>query len=216
MDMFESLFAGKRVAVVGPSPHLVDSELGEKIDSYDLVCRLNEVRPKGLGKDYGSKVDVMFWHLNNCDMSEFHEYATLDPEGFSSAQLLVYPRQHGDVNRRGCGQSTPEKNAKTLPAIPFYQVDTNKVAKWESTYADHLNVGTLALLMILDVPFQELFVCGFSFYQTKNAYHPAQPFHANVVNERSHGVDAGIKALQEHVKGKNVIGDSMFEEMILS
>jgi len=213
MDLFRSLFAGKRIAAVGPSPHLKGSGLGSCIDSYDVVCRFNEVRPRGLETGYGSRVDVMFWHLNNCDMNDFKLYADLDRDGFDSAQLMVYPRQHGDVNRRGCGSSTPEKNVKQLPDIPFYQVDTNKVAKWETDYSAHLNVGVLGLLMILEVPFEELFVCGFSFYRTDKTYHENHPTHANITT-RSHGVGAGIQALKDHVKGKNVSGDSMFEDIV--
>ncbi len=214
MDVFYELLSGKKIAAVGPSPHLTKSGIGPRIDSYDIVCRFNEVRPKGLESDYGSRVDVMFWHLNNCDMDMFKLYADLDPDGFNSAKLLVYPRQHGDVNRRGCGSSTPEKNVKQLPDIPFYQVDTNKVAKWETDYSDHLNVGVLGLLMILEVPFEELFVSGFSFYRTSPSWHEKHPTHANITT-KSHGVVTGIRALRDNVQGKNVIGDSMFEEIIL-
>lgn len=214
MDVFYKLLSGKKIAAVGPSPHLTKSGLGPRIDSYDIVCRFNEVRPKGLESDYGSRVDVMFWHLNNCDMGMFKYYADLDLDGFNSARLMVYPRQHEDVNRRGCGSSTPEKNVKQLPDIPFYQVDTNKVAKWETDYSDHLNVGVLGLLMILEVPFEELFVSGFSFYGTSPSWHKNHPTHANITT-KSHGVAAGIRALRDNVQGKNVIGDSMFEEIIL-
>jgi hypothetical protein len=69
--------------------------------------------------------------------------------------------------------------------------------------------------MILEVPFKELFVSGFSFYRTDKSYHENHPTHANVTHS-SHGVAAGIRALKDHVKGKNVSGDSMFEEIILS
>ena len=214
MNVFYELLHGKRIAAVGPSPHLKGSGLGPRIDSYDVVCRFNEVRPKGLETGYGSRVDVMFWHLNNCDMNDFKLHADLDPDGFNSAKLLVYPRQHGDVNRRGCGSSTPEKNAKQLPDIPFYQVDTNTVSKWETDYSAHLNVGVLGLLMMLEVPFKELFVCGFSFYKTDTCHHDNHPLHANK-HTTSHGVGAGILALKDHVVGKNVTGDDMFNDIIL-
>ena len=78
MDKFSSLIDKKRVAIVGPSPHLLGSNMGKKIDSYDIVCRLNEVRPKGLEADYGSKADILFWHLNNCDMEEFDTFRRAD------------------------------------------------------------------------------------------------------------------------------------------
>ena len=57
------LFRDKKVAVVGPSPHLIDKSIGEKIDSYDIVCRINEVHPTGFEVDYGNRTDVVF---HNC------------------------------------------------------------------------------------------------------------------------------------------------------
>ena len=42
MNSLEKLVKNKRVALVGPSPHLVGSNLGDKIDSFDIVCRINE------------------------------------------------------------------------------------------------------------------------------------------------------------------------------
>jgi len=216
MNQFESIFAGKKVAAVGPSSHLTGKGLGEKIDSYDLICRFNEVRPKGLEKDYGARVDVMFWHISCVEIKQFKMYAKSDLEGFNSAQLLVYPRQHGDVNRGWRGKSsTPEENVKKLPDIPFYQVDTEKVARWENKYNAHLNVGVLGLMMILETSFQELFVSGFSFYKTDNPYHHSHHW-ANSTRKKSHGVGEGIQALRDNTKGRqNVSGDNMFKETIL-
>ena len=57
------LIQGKRVVIVGPSPHLIDTKFGDVIDSYDIVCRVNEVHPTGFEKDYGNRTDVIF---HNC------------------------------------------------------------------------------------------------------------------------------------------------------
>tara|TARA_Y100001937_G_scaffold53848_1_gene74340 strand:+ start:9714 stop:10370 length:657 start_codon:yes stop_codon:yes gene_type:complete len=218
VDEFASLFANKTVAAVGPSGHLMGKGLGQKIDSYDLICRFNEVRPKGLENDYGSRVDVMFWHLNSCDMKDFKLYANSDLEGFKSSKLLVYPRQHGDVNRRGCSKSrTPKENAEQLPDVPFYQVDTNKVRQWENKYSAHLTVGVLGLMMIMETSFKELFVSGFSFYKSEKTYHPAHPTHLNITKTKVHGGREGIQALRDNMKNKkNITGDYLFEETILT
>ena len=215
--MFKELFKDKTVAVVGPSPHLYGLELGDKIDSYDIVCRLNEVRPVGLEKDYGSKADVLFWHLNNCDLEpEFMPLYNEDPEAFKKAKMLVYPRQHGDVNRRGCGNSTPKDNAAKFPEIPFYQVDTNKVVQWERRYNAHLTVGTLSLMMILECEFKDLFVCGFSFYQNDGPnWHKAHPTHSDK-RGAGHIIQHDIACLRDNMRGReNISGDYFFKEVIL-
>ena len=51
------------MAIVGPSPHLIDTKFGNVIDSYDIVCRVNEVHPTGFDRDYGNRTDVIF---HNC------------------------------------------------------------------------------------------------------------------------------------------------------
>jgi hypothetical protein len=53
----------KKIAIVGPSPHLINKNIGDIIDSYDLVCRVNEVSAWNYEKDYGSKTDIIF---HNC------------------------------------------------------------------------------------------------------------------------------------------------------
>ena len=58
-----SILKGKRVAIVGPSPHLMGHNIGELIDSYDIVCRVNEVHPTGYESDYGDRTDIVF---HNC------------------------------------------------------------------------------------------------------------------------------------------------------
>ena len=63
MNKLQKLIVGKRIAVVGPSPHLEGSGMGEQIDSYDIICRLNELFPTGLEKDYGSRSDILFWNM---------------------------------------------------------------------------------------------------------------------------------------------------------
>lgn len=52
-----NLFKNKSIAIVGNSPCILAQGLGTKIDSYDMVVRLNLVRSKGLEKDLGSRTD---------------------------------------------------------------------------------------------------------------------------------------------------------------
>ena len=75
-NLLNEIIKGKRVALVGPSPHLMGLEMGEKIDSYDVICRLNEVFPTGMGDDYGSRTDVSFWNLCNAAMPNFKQMIT--------------------------------------------------------------------------------------------------------------------------------------------
>ena len=59
----------KKVIIVAPSPHLIDKNLGEHIDSYDIVVRTNNSYLIDRPKDYGSRTDMLFinnmWERNN-------------------------------------------------------------------------------------------------------------------------------------------------------
>jgi len=59
----------KKVIIVGPSPHLINLNLGEKIDSYDVVVRMNNSYTISNHKDFGSRTDYLFlnqmWVRNN-------------------------------------------------------------------------------------------------------------------------------------------------------
>ena len=60
----ENLIPNKTTIIVGPSPHLKGKNMGNFIDSFDLVVRINEL---GIRKeyftDYGSRTDVAFLSL---------------------------------------------------------------------------------------------------------------------------------------------------------
>ena len=61
-EQFAELLADKRVALVGPSPYLMGSKNGSKIDDYDVVVRIQGAIFEK--EDYGSKVDIIQSCLN--------------------------------------------------------------------------------------------------------------------------------------------------------
>lgn len=48
------------IAIVGNSPQLVGQGLGHRIDSHDLVVRINLLEPSGRETDLGARTDVRF------------------------------------------------------------------------------------------------------------------------------------------------------------
>jgi len=49
-DLLRPIVENKKVVIVGPSPHLENKRLGSLIDSYDIVCRINEIFPENMEK----------------------------------------------------------------------------------------------------------------------------------------------------------------------
>ena len=59
-EILENLIKNKRVCFCGPSVTNVGSKLGNLIDSYDIVCRVNMHVPFDDKEDFGSRTDIMF------------------------------------------------------------------------------------------------------------------------------------------------------------
>lgn len=68
-DKFMHSLFNTRVIVVGPSPHLEGMGMGNIIDNYDIVVRINNSYTIKNHKDYGSRTDMIFinemWMRNN-------------------------------------------------------------------------------------------------------------------------------------------------------
>ena len=79
------LIEGKRVCICGPSLSQMDTKLGEEIDSYDIVCRVNMHLPFEDQEDYGKRTDVMFlggWPIFDGNLrKELIKYDKEDKDG---------------------------------------------------------------------------------------------------------------------------------------
>ena len=61
-DEFVNYVKNKKIAIVGPSPELIDKKLGSEIDSYDIVVKINNGY-KLNHIDYGKKIDIIYLNL---------------------------------------------------------------------------------------------------------------------------------------------------------
>ena len=55
---------GKNVVIVGPAGYMVGQGLGEYIDSFDVIVRVNHALPIALPEDYGSRTTVLYHILS--------------------------------------------------------------------------------------------------------------------------------------------------------
>ena len=87
-----SLIENKRVVMIGPSPHLTGSKLGNYIDRHDTVCRINDVMPPpDLRGDYGSRTDILFHNFGTVWMEGLREKISYGdiPENHRSMLLEI-------------------------------------------------------------------------------------------------------------------------------
>lgn len=161
-EKLEAYLSGKRVVVVGPSPHLVGLGLGSYLESYDVVCRLNEVAAVGLEADYGSRTDLAFL---NCASLSIGDYIYKMREAGDVAENLKYVvcpvirAQHD-----GGGSVVENSKLINIYDIPFSHIGVENYNNVFAEYGVEPNSGQVAILMLLQYPIKELFITGVSFY----------------------------------------------------
>lgn len=64
-EKLNSYLKDKRVCYIGPSPYMIGRKLGEYIDSFDIICRVNNFTPINYKEDYGSRTDILFNVFND-------------------------------------------------------------------------------------------------------------------------------------------------------
>ena len=165
---FNSYLKNKRVALVGPANYLSEFEMGELINSKDIVVRLNRgMELVEANKKYiGNRTDILY----NC--------------------LIEHPDNGGGINIK----NPIDKNVKWVCTIPYSTADGKKtypflhpkvkllkliklylklnfhISDWKKyailnkNLASRANTGFAAIFDLLQYDLKELYVTGFSFY----------------------------------------------------
>jgi hypothetical protein len=162
------LLRNRRVALVGPSEHLDGSESASRIESYDVVVRLNNQWPvpRNLRSDVGERMDVLF-HCCNNDTSIDRIFC----DEIQNTQLICYEL---GVSAFRLVELAGDRG------VPLQCVS--------STYRDlacqlgtHPNTGTAAVALLLKSQLKELFITGMTFFQD-----PYSRGYRGVGNQRRH------------------------------
>ena len=154
-ERLTKLIKGKKIAVVGPSPHLEGLNYGEKIDSYDIVIRLNQkfAIPERKFKDFGSRTDIMFGSFNNLNRGE----CDLNKDYIKSLKLLVCPMlSMWDVEEQNEWFDSTE--------VPYHNVCDGHLFKIFKEVGTITNTGFASLIILLNYKVEELFLTGMTFF----------------------------------------------------
>jgi hypothetical protein len=105
---YRHLFEGKNIAIVGSSPTLIGSNLGEFIDSHDVVLRINGTRRIKNTIDFGRRTDCVFLGANfgtaeklkerildietNCNLISTSKNKTIIDKYFQSQSVFYFPQ----------------------------------------------------------------------------------------------------------------------------
>ena len=166
-DEYSKFLEGKKVAIVGPAPHIVGSKQKELIDSYDVVVRINKALPvpEKLRDDVGTKTDVLYNCLNPHE--ECGGAYKIDMWKKEGAEWLICPYPpippHFDKDVKRFVNHNQGK-------IPFRHFPITAYRDLEKTLGTRPNSGYLAILDLLMFNIEELYITGFSFF--KGGYYP--------------------------------------------
>ena len=167
------LVKNKRVALIGPAPHLVGKNLGSYLDGYDVVCRMNQIIPLEVYRcDYGSRTDVLFHNCGTPWMPDLEKKIARSPEVFAQLKMaccLVTKADHSDVNY----MSWPDDHISdvvnnfskiNVHNIPFYWIGVRDYRKIAHATNSQPYTGTMAIATLSHYPIKELLITGMSFY----------------------------------------------------
>lgn len=171
---------GKRIAIVGPSPHMLGKGAGDFIDGCDLVCRVNDIIPPlDIQKDYGSRTDILFHNLATTYLDSIKEKKQKNEEFYDRLKMIICPvvkSSHLDNNWQTWGDDkisdvvTNYKEVDEERNTPFYWIGVGDYKKIYNLIGCEPGCGILAIVMLLEYPIEELIISGFSFYLGGNRY----------------------------------------------
>ena len=177
---------GAKVAFVGPAPYLGGSGMGPKIDSYDVVVRIQHGIPNEA--DYGSRTDIVQSCLNsNYGPPLVKHLMTTPPE--EHPKFIICNDTASQLKQDGTWAFVDEVYTQTFEElkIPFAHLK-NEDDTWDrwalywqvypkqhienfnhknyTQYTANFNSGYGALNYLMRYPIKELAVFGVDFYNT--------------------------------------------------
>lgn len=160
---FASFLKGKRVCLVGPAPHMKDSNYGDLIDSYDVVVRVNRALPimNNRKKDLGTKTDILY----NCLNPEPDSGGFVDPVlikrnvgWLAMPYPEIFPFNKDIINFRN-------RLAQVGMELNLHIFNMEQYNNIEKKIGTRPNTGVLAMVDLLNYDISELYVTGFTFFR---------------------------------------------------
>ena len=158
-EQFAKLVEGKRVAYVCPSPHLKGKKMGEYIDSFDLVVRVNQayhMREEDW-EDYGKRTDILMNCLNINKINALRQ----NMDYARSLQYIVCPMvSMWDIQR--------VHNFLDEIGTPWHNVCDGYLFKVFKEVGTTCNTGLMGIITLLNYDVKQLYVTGMTFFNMNN------------------------------------------------
>ena len=232
---FFNYLDNKRVIIVGPSPSLRGKELGNMIDSYDIVVRIKRGFPVNisLSKDLGRKTNILITSLKvnpvkdlkkrRYNQNNFDKQSLDLMESELDFMCFAYPISIDPFNKfYKQYKILPIKNVQLVTAEQIKPHYFKFVEKLQTTHTVFLSATWLLLLSNL----KELKIIGITFqkdgyldeYKTKNMMEASK--YRTLIRRKSnkktvHNMNCEIKFFLENIwTDKRVILDKELVEIL--
>lgn len=172
MQDLNSLLGGKTVAIVGSSPHLEGTGLGSRIDSHEVVIRINDCSPRKRTEDFGSRTTLLSLNLGSDHLEEYRQLLGQELDHNSELKGVLCPGQSWDTEPRWKKlRGSVSKNFESLgKKLPLITVEDERLQSLESEVGGQPTTGLATIALVLDSNAKQIFICGFSFYSTTERY----------------------------------------------
>jgi hypothetical protein len=196
---YEQFFRNKKVAIIGPSPSVRNTENGEFIESnYDIIVRINKQWKHDieLNKYIGERTDVLYNCISMCQESGgIIDTNYVIAHGIkyiiSSIKYCYNDKQQRDTLFHDENRLNQyvffHLNNKGL--VPFGIVESSKYTKWDTHAGTRINTGLMAILDILHMDVKEVYVKGFTFFKDGYLNNYRSVIDGKSVNEQNSNVE---------------------------
>jgi hypothetical protein len=156
--VLKNILDGKRVAIVGPSSHLIGENLGDYIDSFDVVVRVGflEEPSEKTAKDYGGRTDIII-HSFNC----FEIPVAKDNIDYLCGTKFVIC---GMVSNDFIDEHELFFDLLRSRSCNIQNVDDSFLYGFFRSVGTICNLGLIGIELILKYQIESLYVTGMSFY----------------------------------------------------
>jgi hypothetical protein len=160
---YNKLLHNKTVALVGPSSNTLNTKQFDKIESYDLVVRLNKTFDIPLARqaDIGRRTDILYNSMNRGDFPGQNDFTPklIDElktkiKYIACSYPFIYPFDT-DILK------FIETNASK---IPYHLIDIVLYKYLTSIIKGRPYTGTCAIIDLLSYPIKELYITGTDCY----------------------------------------------------
>ena len=172
---YESIFSGKKVAIIGPSPSIYNDKNGDEIEEkYDIIVRINKQwhHDSSLYTYIGKRTDILY-NCMNCS-EECGGIIDINYAKEHNLKLIVDPIMFGynmKNTRDYIFRSTKRLDWYVMfhlnnqGVIPFGMIRPEKYMEWDKNANTRINTGLLAILDVLSSDAEEVYIKGFTFFK---------------------------------------------------